>query len=432
MNDNLIKVALDVGSSKIRIIVGELSEKGEKIQILTSLEASSKGMVKGQVEDLESLSQFVKQVIEEAEVSTGHKIEKVSIGVSGKHIKSRTKNIKFDFLEGDKVIEEKDLKKLYEIAQNEIMQPQEQLLKKEIYNIRVDNSGILKHPIGMAGSFIEGDVHLITAEKAQLESLVEVINRAGKGVENITLNAYASAQAVLTPEDKKMGVALIDIGEGSTDLIIFKNEKLIYSKSIPLGGMHYTNDIGYILQLERHNAEELRNLCQNKRLEESISIKIDGEEKNFSVSSIRDIIDARSGDIIRYVVGAIEESGFKGYLGNGVILTGGVVMVEGVVEKLSKDLNYKVKIGMPMKIKGMPEVHPSMSTSLGILLETLENEHDRRKNKKKNEEKEENKIPEEKVSEVKASEKEKKVSEKATKKSSKKLFNIREWLSNFI
>lgn len=432
MKDNLIKAALDVGSSKVRIMVGELSEKGEKIKILTSLEASSRGMVKGQVEDLESLSQFVKQAIENAEKNIGHKIDKVSIGIAGKHIKSRTKNIKFDFLEGDKVIEEKDLDKLYKVAQNQILQPQEKLLKKEIYNIRVDNSGILKHPVGMAGSFIEGDVHLITADESQLESLVEVVNRAGRGVENITLNAYASAQAILTPEDKKMGVALIDIGEGSTDLIIFKNDKLIYSKSIPLGGMHYTNDIGYILQLDRRYAEELRNLCQDKKLEESITIKIDGEDQTFSVSSIRDIIDARSGDISRYVIGAIEESGFKGYLGNGIILTGGVVMVEGVVEKLSKDLNYKVKIGMPMKIKGMPETHPSMSTSLGILLETLENEHDRIKNKKSYDVEEEKDILEEKTSEVKVSETDKKVVEKETKKSKKKLFDLREWLSNFI
>ena len=350
----------------------------------------------------------------------------MSIGIAGKHVKSATKNIKFNFSKKDTVIEEKDLENLYKMAQEEMVKPHEKVIKKEIYNIRVDNSGILKHPVGMVGSFIEGDVHLITVDISQLESLVEVVNKAGRGVENITLNSYASAQSVLTYEDKKMGVALIDIGEGSTDLIIFKNDKLIYSKSIPLGGMHYTNDIGYILQLGKKDAERLRNLCHNKRLEENIYLEVDGEEKKYSVSSVRDIIDARSEDILKYVMVAIEESGFKGYLGNGVILTGGAVMVEGVVEKLSKDLNYRVKIGLPMKIKGMSEVHPSMSTSLGILLETLENEHYKIKNKKTDELKEPSKIAEEKTSEKKPAEIVKK------EKVSKKNFSLKEWLSNFI
>jgi len=428
MKESFIKAALDVGSSKIRVVLGELSENGEKIKVITSVETCAKGMRKASVEDMESLSHCVTEAIEKAEKESGHKIEKVSIGIAGKHVKSTTKNIKFNFSKKDTVIGEKDLENLYKMAQEEMVKPHEKVIKKEVYNIRVDNSGILKHPVGMVGSFIEGDVHLITVDIAQLESLVEVVNKAGKGVENITLNSYASAQSVLTYEDKKMGVALIDIGEGSTDLIIFKNDKLIYSKSIPLGGMHYTNDIGYILQLGKKDAENLRNLCQNRRLEESIYLQVDGEKKKYSVSSVRDIIDARSEDILKYVMVAIEESGFKGYLGNGVILTGGAVMVEGVVEKLSKDLNYRVKIGMPMKIKGMSEIHPSMSTSLGILLETLENEHYKIKNKKTEELKEPEKITEEKLPEKKPDETVKK--EKV--KPSKKNFSLKEWLSNFI
>ena len=374
MGDGVFKTSLDIGSSKVKAILGKLSGDGERIRVLASAEVASKGVRKAKVEDVEALSECVKLAVRELEDKTGNSVKQASIGIGGSHVKSTTRNMKHSFSTDVETIEEKHYEHLYSLAEKEMLST-ESVIKRELYNIRVDNSGILKNPVGVIGSSLEGDVHLITVEKSQMELLVEAVNRAGVEVEDVTLNAYASAQAILTQEDKRMGVALADIGEGSTDLIIFKNGKLIYSKSIPIGGMHYINDISYMFKIDREEAFKLKQLYREKRTEENVEMTIDGEMKTFNISSIRNILDARSGDIVTYLSKALEESGFKGYLGNGIILTGGAIVMDEVVEELAKNLSYKVKVGTPIKIRGMAEAEPSYSTALGILLEVLEKEH---------------------------------------------------------
>lgn len=434
MGDVVLKAALDIGSSKVKAILGELSGDGERIRVLGSTEIVSQGVRKSKVEDVEILSECIRTAIENLEEKTGKPLKGASIGIGGDHLKSVTRNMKFNFSGDEEMVGEDHCKNLYTLAEKETPSG-ESVIKKELYNIRVDNSGILKNPVGMIGGSLEGDVHLITAEKAQLELLVEAVNRAGVEVEEITLNSYASAQAILTQEDKKMGVALVDIGEGSTDLIIFKNGKLIYSKSIPIGGMHYVNDIAYMFKLEKNDALRLKELYNNNKTEESVEMKVGEEVKSFNISSIRGLFDARTGDIVNYVSKALEESGFKGYLGNGIILTGGAVSMSEVVEELAKNLNYKVRVGQPIKIRGMVEALPSYSTVLGILLEVLEKEHFKIKNPDKEVVKKEAKAeePQEKQEEkIKASEvKEKKAAKPKVEKAG--IFdNMKSWIKEFI
>lgn len=379
MEGLVLKTALDIGSSKVKLILGELSGDGEKIRIVGSTEVTSVGVRKSMVENVESLSECIRQAVYNLEEKTGASIKKTSIGIGGNHLRSITKNIRFNLPEEEEEVSKEHYKKLFTLAEQEVI-TNESIIKKEIYNIRIDDSGILKNPVGMIGNTLEGDVHLITADKSQLELLVEAVNRAGLEVEEITLNSYASAQAILNDQDKKMGVALVDIGEGSTDLIIFKNDKLIYSKSIPVGGMHYINDIAYIFKLDREKALELKELYVKNKAESIVRMNVEDEVREFEISHIRKIFDARSGDIINCLEKALEESGFKGYLGNGIILTGGVVGMDEVVEELAKNLNYKVKVGTPIKLRGMSQAAPSYSTALGILLEVLEKEHFKIKN----------------------------------------------------
>jgi len=374
MGDVVFKTSLDIGSSRVKAILGEISGDGERIRVLASAEVPSAGVRKAIVEDVEALSECIKLAVKGLEDKTGNSVKIASIGIGGSHIKSTTRNMKHNFSENGETIEEKHYENLYTLAEKE-MTGNETIIKRELYNMRVDNSGILKNPVGMAGNILEGDVHLITADKSQMELLVEAVNRAGVEVEDVTLNAYASAQAILTQEDKRMGVALADIGEGSTDLIIFKNGKLIYSKSIPIGGMHYINDLSYMFKVDKEEALKLRELYKERRTEENVEMIVEGEVKSFNTATIRKVLDARSGDIVNYMSKALEESGFKGYLGNGIILTGGATCIDEVVEELAKNLSYKVKVGAPIKLRGMVEAEPSYSTALGILLEVLEKEH---------------------------------------------------------
>lgn len=434
MEDVVLKAALDIGSSKVKVILGELSGGGERIRVLGSAEVVSQGVRKSKVEDVETLSECIREAVQNLEEKTGKPLKGASIGIGGDHLRSVTRNMKFNFSAEEEMVGEDHCKNLYTLAEKETPAG-ESVIKKELYNLRVDNSGILKNPIGMIGGSLEGDVHLITAEKSQVELLVEAVNRAGVEVEEITLNSYASAQAILTQDDKKMGVALVDIGEGSTDLIIFKNGKLIYSKSIPIGGMHYINDIAYMFKLEKNDALKVKELYNKNKTEENIEMMVGEELKSFNVSSIRGIFDARSGDIVNYVSKALEESGFKGYLGNGVILTGGAVKMDEVVEELAKNLNYKVKVGEPIKLRGMAEVSPSYSTVLGILLEVLEKEHFKMKNSGEETIKKDAKPekPQEKIEEtLKPLEVKEKKAEKPKVEKSGIFDNMKSWIKEFI
>lgn len=373
MEKAIYKTALDIGSSSIKAIIGELSENGEKIKIIASSQVKSQGIKKSKVEDAEKASQCIKDVIEKLSEASGVKIEEVSIAVGGSHIESDTKSVKHHFnVEGTEV-EKSHYKLLYEAAKEKV-DKNRTILKRELYNLRVNDSGIVKNPIGMKANYLSGDVNLITVDTSELELLLETVNKANLRVEEVTLNAYASAKATLKKDDKKMGVALVDIGEGSTDLIIFKSDKLIYCKSISIGGMHYINDLAYIKSISKEEASSVINKYQTTD-DEIIEIIWDDKKVEYEAQEIRDIFNARSEDIAKYILKSIQESGFNGYLGNGIILTGGATNIKGLEAEMSRTLKHRMKVENPTKIRGFDNGDPSFSTVLGVLLEALEKEH---------------------------------------------------------
>ncbi len=407
--DSIVKTALDIGNMKIKAVIGELSSDGSQLKVLGYAEVPSRGMKKSVIENPEELSQCVAYALGQLRDQTGENIEKVAIGISGEAIKSRTTNMKYQFEE--KEITEKEVETLFRMSAHELLSGKERILKKEIYNIRVNNSGIIKNPIGTVGKEIQGDVHLIYIDEAEVEKLerilkkeiynirvnnsgiiknpigtvgkeiqgdvhliyideaeveklVEVVNRAGVEVEHMLLNAYASAKAVLDDEDRRMGVALIDIGEGSTDIILFKNDKLIYTKSLPLGGMHYVNDISYLFQISKQEAFEILSKLRDKEIHDAHIYC--GTSKKVAVDDIKNIIDARTGDIINFIAQTIEESGFNGYLGKGLVLTGGAVVIDGLLDKINKKTGYVVRKVLPTAFRGLEDVDSSQATVIGI------------------------------------------------------------------
>ena len=373
MTDNIIKTAVDIGNMKIKAVTGELSANGEQVRVLGYVEVPSRGMKKSVVENPEELSHCLAYALGQLREQTGVPIEKISIGISGESIKSRTTNVRHSFDEKD--IGEKEVDTLIRMAEHELLAGKERVLKREIYNIRVNNSGIIKNPIGVSGKEMQGDVHLIYIDEAEAEKLIEVVNRIEIEVENLLLNAYASAKSSLDDEDRRMGVALIDIGEGSTDIILFKNDKLIYSKSLPLGGMHYVNDISYLFQISKQEAFEILVKLKSKDIHEEHIFC--GDTKKVSVADIKNIIDARTEDIINFITQTIEESGFNGYLGKGLVLTGGAIVIDGLLEKINKRTGYVVRKVLPHAFRGLEDVDASMATVIGIFSEVMEEEYNK-------------------------------------------------------
>ena len=375
--DKVVKTVIDIGNGKIKAITGELSSNGEVLKVLRYIEGPSSGMIKNEIRDGEALSKSVNDVIERLREDTEQEIESITIGISGESIKSRTVNMEYNFSEEE--VTEEHIKALLLEAEKKVLIPEEQIIKTEIYNMRVDNSGIVKNPLGILGSKLQGDVHLIYTDKKRVAKLVETINRISVDVENIVLNAYASAKATLGEEDKRMGVALADIGEGSTDIILYKNDKLIYTKTIPLGGMHFKSDLVNILKLaDENDAIEILNKYREKDISPDGYIYY-SEGKHIAALELEDFINARVEEIIDYINDTIEKSGFNGYLGKGLVLTGGVISdkiinTEKLLEKINKKTGYVARKVLPSEFSGLENVTTSMATAIGIFYEVMEEE----------------------------------------------------------
>lgn len=375
--DKIVKTVIDIGNGKIKAITGELSSNGEVLRVLKYVEGPSHGIVKNEIRDGELLSRSINSVVEKLRMATDQEIEAVTIGISGDSIKSRTINIEYNFSETE--VTEEQMKALLVEAEKKVLSPEEQIIKTEIYNIKVDNSGIIKNPMGILGSKLQGDVHLIYTEKKRVAKLVEIINRIGIDVENIVLNAYASAKSTLGEEDKRMGVALADIGEGSTDIILYKNDKLIYTKTIPLGGMHFKSDLVYILKLtDDEDAIEILNKYRDRDISPDGYIYY-GDGKHIAALELEDFINARVEEIIDYIDNTIEKSGFNGYLGKGLVLTGGVISdkiinPEKLLEKINKKTGYVARRVLPSEFSGLEEVTTNMATVIGLFYEVMEEE----------------------------------------------------------
>lgn len=376
--DKIIKTVIDIGNSKIKAIIGELSDNGEILKVLKYTESPSEGMIKNEIKDGEALSRAIKNVIEELGDYSEQDIESITVGMGGEKIKSRTTNIEISFPEDE--ITEEHIKVLVKEAEDKVLNEDEQILKTEIYNVRIDNSGIIKNPLGQVGTKLQADVHLIFTEKKRVAKLVETVNRIGLDVENIILNVYASAKSTLEEEDRRMGVALVDIGEGSTDIILYKNDKIIYTETIPLGGMHFKSDLVYILKLnDQETAVEILDKYRNKDISPEGYIYYGEEGKHISALELEDFINARVDEMIEYIDSTIEKSGFTGYLGKGLVLTGGVVYdkiisTDKLLEKINKKTGYVARKVLPSTFSGLENVNTSMATVIGLFYEVMEEE----------------------------------------------------------
>lgn len=366
-NENFLKAVVDIGNSKIKVLLGESSKIDGKIKIIGIGESESKGLKKSLIENPEDLTESIKKAMNSLERTVKGSVEKVTIGISSPNIKSKTINKKINFEECE--ISKKEIELLYEEAEKEVLLPGEKVIKKEMYNIRVNNSGIIKNPLETPGKELQADVHFICIDESEYRGYEEVVNRAGLMIENVMLNSCGSAEAVLDEEEKNMGVALIDIGEGITDILIFKNGKLIYSKSIPLGGMHYINDISYILDISREESFEiLKKMKAREANDENISVE---GKQPVTVQYIKNIIDARTEDITKFIVQTIEESGFNGYLVKGIVITGGTVVLDELLKKIASETGYKVVKKAPFRLEGLNIEDASYASAIGILVESI-------------------------------------------------------------
>jgi cell division protein FtsA len=377
-----IIVGLDIGTTKIAAIVGKKSEFG-KIEILGIGRAESIGVTRGVVANIEKTVQSIKAAVEEAEQKSGVDIRVVNVGIAGQHIKSiqHRGNIMRNNLDDE--ISQGDVDQLVENMYKLVMQPGEEIIHVIPQEYIVDKEPGIKDPIGMAGICLEANFHIITGQVAAAKNIHKCVSKAGLEVAELILEPLASADSVLSEEEKEAGVVLVDIGGGTTDIAIFHDGIIRHTAVIPFGGNVITEDIKEGCTIIRSQAEALKikfgsALASENRDEEIVSIPgLRGREpKEISLKNLAHIIQARMEEIVEHVYYEIKNSGFEKKLIAGIVLTGGGSQLKHVAQLTEFITGMDTRIGYPNEhlATGVPEeiASPMYATGVGLVIKGFE------------------------------------------------------------
>lgn len=370
---NLI-VGLDIGTSKVAAIVGELSTDGS-IEIIGIGSTISRGLRKGVVVNLESTVQSIQRAIEEAELMAGCQIKSVFAGIAGSHIKSLNSHgivaIK------DKEVTQYDIDRVIDSARAVAIPADQKILHILPQEFVIDLQDGIKEPIGMSGIRLEAKVHMVTASVSASQNIVKCIRKCGLEVEDIVLEQLASCNSVLTEDEKELGVCLIDMGGGTTDIAIFVEGAIKHTAVIPIAGDQVTNDIAVALRTPTVNAEEIKRkhacaLTQMASVDGVIDVPSIGDRapRKISTQNLAEIIEPRYEELMLLVQAEIRRSGNEESIAAGIVLTGGSAKVKGLIELAEEIFHMPVRMGGPENVTGLSEVvkNPIYSTGVGLLM----------------------------------------------------------------
>jgi cell division protein FtsA len=370
---NLI-VGLDIGTSKVAAIVGELTSDGG-IEVIGIGSTPSRGLKKGVVVNLESTVQSIQRAIEEAELMAGCQIKSVYAGIAGSHIRSLNSHgivaIK------DKEVAQYDIDRVIDSARAVAIPADQKILHILPQEFVIDLQEGIKEPIGMSGIRLEAKVHMVTSSVSASQNIVKCIRRCGLEVDDIVLEQLASCNSVLTEDEKELGVCLIDIGGGTTDIAIFVEGAIKHTAVIPIAGDQVTNDIAVALRTPTLNAEDIKRkhacaLTQLANVDETIEVPSIGDRapRKISTQNLAEIIEPRYEELMLLVQSELRRSGYEELIAAGVVLTGGSAKVMGLIELAEEIFHMPVRVGVPQNVTGLTEVvkNPIHSTGVGLLM----------------------------------------------------------------
>ena len=372
--DRNLLVGLDIGTSKVACIVGEINPEGD-IEVVGLGTHASKGLKKGVVVNLETTVQSIQRAIDEAELMAGCRISSVYVGISGSHIISM--NSHGIVAIRDKEVSQGDMDRVIDSARAVAIPADQKILHILPQEYVVDRQEGIKEPVGMSGIRLEARVHIVTGAVSAAQNTVKCIRRCGLEVEDIILEQLASSAAVLTDDEKDLGVCLVDIGGGTTDIAVFTDGAIRHSAVIPIAGDQVTNDIAVALRTPTQFAEEIKinhacALTQLASLEELIEVPSLGERpiRQISRLNLAEIVEPRYEELLMLVQAELRRSGFDDLIAAGVVLCGGSSRVEGLVELAEEIFHVPVRVGLPQAIMGLNEVvrNPAYATGAGLLL----------------------------------------------------------------
>ena len=370
---NSIVVGLDIGTSKVCAVIGEMTENG--VEIIGVGFHPSQGLRKGVVINIEGTVNSVKKAIEEAGLMAGCEIHSVFTSISGGHIKAF--NSHGIVAVKNKEVTQRDLERVIDAARAVAIPMDRDVIHVLPQDYIIDDQDGIREPLGMSGVRLEAKVHIVTGAATSAQNIVKCCNRTGLNVAEMVLAPLAAAEAVLTDEERELGVVLIDVGGGTTDIAIYHDGAVKHTAVVGIGGNHVTNDIAAGLRTPFNDAERIkrRHGCARASMvndDERVDVPSVAGKGPSSVSRqiLCEIIEPRLDEIFELVRKEVAKSGFEGALTSGIVITGGSMLLPGAVEMAERSFGLPVRLGLPARVRGLIDIigNPTYATGVGLVL----------------------------------------------------------------
>lgn len=372
--DKSLIVGLDIGTSKVAALVGEVNLQGQ-IEVIGFGSHPSRGLKRGVVVNIDSTVQSIQRAIEEAELMAGCKIHSAYTGIAGSHVRSMNSHGIVAIRE--KEVSQADIDRVIDAAKAVAIPADQKILHVLPQEFLIDSQEGIREPIGMAGVRLEAKVHIVTGAVSTAQNIVKCVQSCGLHVGEVILEQLASSQAVLTEDEKELGICMVDIGGGTTDIAIFTEGAIRHTAVIPIAGDQVTNDIAVALRTPAKHAEEIKIKHGSVLLESAdpqatveVASVAGRPARQISKRVLAEVISARYEELFTLVQAELRRSGFEFLIPAGIVLTGGASMVEGVADLAESVFQMPVRIGMPQYVSGLRDVlqNPLYATGVGLLL----------------------------------------------------------------
>ncbi|MFQ5683665.1 MAG: cell division protein FtsA [Candidatus Binatia bacterium] len=369
---NGLIVGLDIGTSKVCTIVGEMTERG--IEVIGVGSYTSSGLRKGVVINIESTVNSIKKAVDEAELMAGCEINSVFTGIAGGHIKGFNSH-GIVAVKG-KEVTHRDVDRVIDAAKAVAIPMDREVLHIIPQEYIIDDQDGIKEPLGMSGVRLEAKVHIVTGAVTSAQNIIKCCNRTGLNVADIALEPLASAEAVLTPEEKELGVALVDMGGGTTDIALYHEGAIKHTAVLAIGGNHLTSDIAAGLRTPIGEAEQIKRRCGCARTsmipkDETVEVPSVGGRNSRTITrqNLCEIIEPRLEEIFMLIHREIGKSGYEGCLASGIVMTGGSTLLPGMIEMAEQVFGMPVRLGIPTKVGGLIDIvsSPIYATGVGLV-----------------------------------------------------------------
>ena len=372
--DRNLLVALDIGTSKVVAIVAEISPES-RVEVIGIGSSASRGLKRGVVVNIESTVQSIQRAIEEAELMAGCEINTVFTGIAGSHVKSI--NSHGIVAIRDKEVTATDVERVIDAARAVAIPADQRVLHVLPQEFIIDSQEGIPEPIGMSGVRLEAKVHLVTGAVSAAQNIVKCVQRCGLTVEDIVLEQLASSYAVLTEDEKELGICIVDMGGGTTDIAVFCGGAIQHTAVIPIAGAQVTNDIAVSLRTPAQYAEEIKikyacALSQLANPDETIEVPSVGDRppRRLARQTLAEVVEPRYEELFHLVRKELRRSGFEELIAAGIVLTGGSSKMEGAIELAEEVFHMPVRLGVPQHVDGLVDVvrNPIHATGVGLLL----------------------------------------------------------------